>query len=258
MDRPGYINVDELQAQTTLEAAAAKCGVSLDARGGREVRIDCPFGCAGDHVGKREISINTENPQKVFLCHAYHCQFRVNLLTLMHGWVTGSRPTGDKLKGAEFARVKNLLAGKTPEARPKVASTAQAKPADSPTPSAHNVPLAESDNERVRELVDIDTKFKVEPAEMNPRAAAYVRQHPCLTPDMMRKWRVGYLPHDGGGDKRGWSLRGHIVYSILSEEGHVLSWVGRDPQYEQREQEFNALSPEVRREKSPPMRHRLA
>ena len=33
MTRPGYIDVDKLQAETSLEAAAAKCGVALEARG---------------------------------------------------------------------------------------------------------------------------------------------------------------------------------------------------------------------------------
>src|SRR5688572_30790857 len=50
VEKPRYINVDELQSQTSLDEAAAKCGVTLDARGhGKEVRIDCPFGCNGDH-----------------------------------------------------------------------------------------------------------------------------------------------------------------------------------------------------------------
>ena len=55
MNRPvGYIDVDRLQAETTLEAAAAKCGVSLDVKGtGAEVRIDCQFGCSGDHGGRK-------------------------------------------------------------------------------------------------------------------------------------------------------------------------------------------------------------
>jgi hypothetical protein len=73
---------------------------------------------------------------------------------------------------------------------------------------------------------------------MNPAAAAYVRQHPCLSPESMRKWRCGYLPNDGGGDKRGWSLRGSIIYPVLSESGQVLAWVGRDVNYEQKEREF--------------------
>jgi len=113
MNRPGgYIDVDSLQAETSLEAAAAKCGIPLDVKGsGAEVRIDCPFGCAGDHCGRKEVAINTENPQKVFQCHAYQCQFRGNLLTLMHGWLAGKKPAGDKLKGEEFQRVKRVLAG---------------------------------------------------------------------------------------------------------------------------------------------------
>ena len=59
MNRPvGYIDVDRLQAETTLEAAAARCGVALDAKGtGPEVRIDCFFGCPGDHNGRSEVAI---------------------------------------------------------------------------------------------------------------------------------------------------------------------------------------------------------
>jgi len=105
--------------------------------------------------------------------------------------------------------------------------------------------------------VDIDAKFRVDPGKMNPAAASYVRRHPCLSPESMRKWRVGYLPHDGGGDNRGWRLRGHIVYPILSEYGKVLTWVGRDPQFEEREQAFNALPPEQRAAKTPPVKHRF-
>ena len=112
MNRPrGYVDVDTLQAQTSLEEAAAKCGTTLDTKGsGTEVRIDCSFGCPGDHSGRKEISINTENPQKVFQCHAYQCDVRGNLLALMHGFLTKSKPSGGKLKGEEFQRVKKVLA----------------------------------------------------------------------------------------------------------------------------------------------------
>jgi hypothetical protein len=62
-----YVSVDDLQAQTSLSEAADKCGVSLEIQGsGRQVRLDCPFGCAGDHAGQREISVDTSNPQKCF------------------------------------------------------------------------------------------------------------------------------------------------------------------------------------------------
>ena len=96
MKEKQYLSVDDIQAQMSLEEAAAKCNAIIDVHGtGRQVRLDCPFGCEGDHAGKREISVDTANPQKVFACHAYSCQMRGNLLALMHGWlVDGSfRPS---------------------------------------------------------------------------------------------------------------------------------------------------------------------
>src|SRR5437762_976545 len=115
MNQTRYLSVDDVQAQTTLAEAAAKCGTTVDIHGsGKQQRLDCPFSCAGDHAGKREISVDTGNPQKVFACHAYQCQVRGNLLSLMHGWLTGTRPTGDKLKGEEFKRVRSILTGTTP------------------------------------------------------------------------------------------------------------------------------------------------
>jgi len=257
VEKPGYVNVDQLQAETLLETAAAKCGMTLDVKGtGREVRLDCPFGCAGDHVGRKELSVNTENPQKVFCCHAYGCQLRGNLLTLMHGWVTRTRPAGDKLKGEEFNRVKKLLVGSAIPSRPAATGKQGAKP-PATEPPPENVPLAAADNEKARELANLDEKFVVEPASMNPLAAAYVRRHPALSPESMRKWRVGYLPHDGGGDKRGWSLRGHLIYPLLSADGQVLTWVGRDPSYDEKERVFTALPPAQRSGETPPAKHKF-
>jgi len=92
---------------------------------------------------------------------------------------------------------------------------------------------------------------------MNPAAAAYVRRHSCLSPASMKKWRVGYLPHDGGGDKRGFSLRGHILYPMLSETGQVLAWVGRDPLFEQKESVFSLLPLEQRAKEKPPSKVRF-
>lgn len=258
MTGSGYVDVDRLQAETTLEQAAAKCAIPLDVHGtGKEVRLDCPFGCAGDHCGRREIAVNTENPQKVFMCHSYQCGYRGNLLTLMHGWLTHTRPTGDKLKGAEFQRVKNILAGSA-SASERAEAIALTATTDSPSPvPERNRPLAESDDLKVRELVTIDEKFVVDVAEMNPAAASYVRRHPSLSPESMKKWRVGVLPTDGGGDKRGFSLRGNIIYPVLSEDDQVLAWIGRDPVYEQKAQDFDRLTPAERREVSPPAKHRF-
>ncbi len=264
MKRPGgYIDVDQLQAQTTLDEAAAKCGLTLQTKGsGAERRIDCPFGCQGDHCGRNEISINVDNPQKVFQCHAYGCGFRGNLLTLMHGWVSGRKPTADKLKGEEFQRIKRILAGQSPSPPPQSAKSSadpvKQDQARAPTPAPPvNVALFDSPEERVRELHNIDEKFVVDIAKMNPVAAAYVRRHPCLTPESMKKWQCGYLPNDGGGDKRGWSLRGSFVYPVFSETGKVLCWVGRDLRYEEKEREFQLLVAAEREGKDPPVKHRF-
>ena len=257
MNNSGYVNVDALQAQTSLEAAAARCGVTLDAKGsGKEVRIDCSFGCAGDHAGRKEISVNTENPQKVFCCHAYGCQFRGNLLTLMHGWLSGQRPAGEKLKGEEFNRVKKLLQAEGSVAPTPVKPPVQAAPA-AVAPPERNVPLEDSEEEKVRELATIDQKLIRDVAAMNPAAAAYIRTYPSFPFEPNTTWRCGYMPQDGHRDKRGWSLRGHILYPLLSEEGKVLSWIGRDPAYEEKERAFQSLAPAERADKAAPTKHKL-
>lgn len=251
-----YISVDDLQAQTTLSDAAAKCGFALDLVGaGTQVRLDCAFGCKGDHAGKREISVDTANPQKVFACHAYGCLVRGNLLTLLHGWRTGTLPSGGKLKGDEFKKARDLLVGARAET-----ALVESKPANhSPAPKAElrNRPLAVSDNENARELVGLDSKFLRDVAYLPPAAASYLRRHPCLTPELMAKWRVGVLPADGGADKRGWSLRGQIVYPILAEDGQILAWVARDPQFEAKALAFDALPPEQRAKEKRPGKHRV-
>ena len=252
------MSVDDLQSQITLSEAASKCGVSIDAPStGRQVRLDCPFGCHGDHVGKREISVDTSNPQKVFCCHAYGCQVRGNLLSLMHGWLTNSLPPGGKLKGAEFKRVRDVLAGTTTPPTLQSTPCSTATPAETPAKPLRNLPLAENENEKARELVTLDEKFVTDVASMPPAAAMYVRRHPSLSLASMQKWRVGVLPQDGGGDKRGWSLRGQLLYPILAEDGQLLAWVARDPQFEMKEITFNQLPPEARGKEKKPAKHRF-
>ena len=207
----------------------------------------------------------------------------------MHGWLAGSRPTGEKLKGEVFHRVKNVLAnthsGDSPAERvvpPRTAAepntqasvvpatrtsaeVAAAHSAQSPlstTPSAaprseRNVPLGQSGEEKVRELTTLDDKFVLDVATMPPPAASYVRRHPCLSSESIRKWRVGLLPMDGGSDKRGFSLRGQIIYPVQSEDGQVFAWIDRDPKYEEKERDFTRLTPVERTDASAPMKHRF-
>ena len=103
-----------------------------------------------------------------------------------------------------------------------------------------NVPLCRSDNERARALVNLDGRFVVEPEEMSPKAASYFRQRPFLTPEVCQKYRMGYLPRDAGGDRAGGTMRGKIVYAMRNEDGEVLAWAGRDPDYAEKHHKWLA------------------
>src|SRR5205807_1715124 len=103
----------------------------------------------------------------------------------------------------------------------------------------------------------LDDKFLRDVAHMPPAAASYVRRHSCLSLSCMEKWRVGVLPADGGADKRGWSLRGQLLYPVLSEDGRLLAWVARDPQFETKEQAFHTLSPDQRAKEKKPAKHKF-
>ena len=79
----------------------------------------------------------------------------------------------------------------------------------------------------------LDENFVTDVATMSPKASAYFRQRPYLTPAACQKWRMGYLPSNAKG-----LLRGKIVYPLLSEKGDELCWFGRDPQYEEKHKKW--------------------
>lgn len=57
--------------------------------------------------------------------------------------------------------------------------------------------------------------------------AAYVRQRPFMTPETMEKYRCGYLPSNAKG-----LLRGHFVYAYADLDENILTWFGRNLNYE--------------------------
>lgn len=81
---------------------------------------------------------------------------------------------------------------------------------------------------------------------MAPAAAAYFRQRPFLSPEACLRWRVGYLPKDAGEDRSGGTMRGKVVYPLLSERGEVLTWFGRDPEFETKRRQWIAHNREGR------------
>jgi len=238
-----FINVDELVPQVTVEQVAAYYGVPLPElkRIGEETRTRCFLNCGKtQETGDRALAIQEGHPARQWQCHQYGCGKSGNLVGLMDllkpGENMGGRPRGDRFKqiAADLRAIVDGL--------PAIDST-RLKPVAVPAakPPARNVPLAASDNERARGLVDLDTKFITDPALMPPAAASYFRRRPFLSSEVCKNWRVGYLPRNvGGDDKSGGTMRGKTVYGYKDEEGNVLTWFGRDPEFEEKHRRWKA------------------
>jgi hypothetical protein len=245
--RSGFVDVDALMREVTLEQAAAFYGVELPAmhRIGSEVRMRCFLTCARHgETGERAISIQPEHPAKVWRCFDAGCGRGGNLLSLCDLMKRGphaeGKPRGERFKQI-LADLRAMIAGTLAPATPPPAADLQTAAEPAPEKrSLANPPLSASPNERARSLVNLDEKFLVDVAAMSPRAASYFRRRPFLTPEVCRRWRMGYLPRDTGGDHGGGTMRGKIVYPVLSESGEVLTWFGRDPEYEARHQEWSS------------------
>jgi hypothetical protein len=233
--------------QVTLEQAVAFYGVKLPEihRVGNEIRTRCFLHCGQVcETGDRALAIQAEHPAKIWRSHQYGCGKGGNLISmcdfLKPGPHSDGKPRGERFK----AIIADLLAMTRGESSPSI-SIPPKQPAAGTVPSTKkelqtNVPLAQSDNERARGLVSLDQKFIVDVANMNPKAAAYFRNRPFLTPEVCKKWRMGYLPRNTGGDHAGGTMRGKIVYPLLDEKGEVLTWFGRDPEYEAKYQAWLA------------------
>lgn len=241
-EKKSFVNVDELMPQVSLEQAVSYYGVQLPdlKRVGNETRAACFLHCGkAQDTGDRALAIQADDPAKKWKCHQYGCQKGGNLVSLCDlmkpGDTAGGRPRGERFK--EIAKdLQAMVAGET-------AATIRHPALPKPAPAAEvkvNLPLKDSENERARGLVHLDEKFIVEVADMNPKASAYIRKRPYLTPAVMKQWRMGYLPRDAGGDKTGGTMRGKITYAYRSEAGEVLCFFGRDPEFEDKHGKWEA------------------
>ena len=239
-----FVNVEALMQQVSLERAVAFYRVELPEihRIGDEIRMRCFLNCGrGEETGERALSIQPEHPAKIWRCHQSGCGKGGNLVSLCDlmkpGPHANGKPRGDRFK-AVLADLQAMAAG---EESPRAVATVQTEPRPTETKprlSPGNVPLVRSENERARGLANLDAKFVVDPTAMSPKAASYFRHRSFLTPEACGKWRMGYLPRDTGGDHAGGTMRGKIVYPILSDNGEVLTWFGRDPEHEGRYHEW--------------------
>lgn len=251
-DRPGYIDVDALLPRISLEQVAAYYGVELPElrQVGQEIRTRCFLACGRTgETGDRALAVLADHPARQWKCHHYGCPHGGNLVSLCDflkpGDAMGGKPRGARFK-AIAADLQAIVQGATAAPCSGATPTAAAVPPPKPPERPRNVPLAQSPNERARALVDLDRKFLVDPSGMSPAAAGYFRRRPFLSPEVCRRWRLGYLPRDSGGDKSGGTMRGSLVYPLFSEDGSLLTWFGRDPGFEEKMRQWEALGREGR------------
>ncbi len=243
-EKSRFINVDDLMPRVTIEQVAAYYGITLPElhRTGAETRARCFLACGRvEETGDRVLAIQESDAAKKWHCHQYGCGKGGNLPSMIDlikpGESMGGRPRGTRFKEIA-ADIRAMVEGEVRTDRPDIVQTA--KPAPIVAPSM-NRPLRESDNERARALVDLDRKFVIDPALMPPTASSYFRRRPFLLSEACRdRWRVGYLRRDGGGDTSGGTMRGKVVYGYLSERGEVLTWFGRDPDFEEKHLKWEA------------------
>lgn len=239
-----FVKIDELQAAVDIETACRFYGVDPGPleRVGKDIRTQCFLNCGKtEETGNRAIAIDSQSEVKRWRCHQYGCGKGGNLVTMCDLMKPGENFGGKQPKGNRFIELREdlrqmaggVLSESAGESKPEPIEVVAEQP-------LLNVPLAEHPNEQARKVTNLDERFVVVADEnMSRHAAAYVRQHPFLTPEVCQQYRCGYLPGPGsGGDHRGGSLQRDWVYGYLNEQGQPLVWFGRNLQYEKQHSDW--------------------
>jgi hypothetical protein len=238
------IDVDSLQQQLSVRQVAGYYGFELPAGfdDAGEQRMRCPCASCTGRNDDRSVSINASDPFKRWKCHRenYGCGAQGNLVTLAYCFRHGTMPPGGKPTGKEFfaiAQELEAIAGGKPRCdvavapdpavREDVAAVVECRP---------NVPLAQSDNENARNLVDLNRELSIDLTALSPPASAYARRRPFLLSEAIaRECRCGYMP---GSSKS--SLRGQWVFGVQNEQGEPLAWIGRNVRYDEEQPKWIA------------------
>jgi hypothetical protein len=243
--------IDELVERTSLDAVLAHYGLPLAEKNSGEHRMACVFSeaCAESKYGHLTVSLS--DSAKVIYCHS--CEVRGNLLTLIHGLETHRPPGSGRLRRDEFkaavAKLREIAGDVSPTATaPSQPTEPTAGNASEKNTAERNLPLRLHESEAVRALTTLHVDLVVDVERMPPAAAAYFRQRPWLTPDVCRKWGVGYLPRDGRSMFRGW-----VAYTHRDERGEVISYSGRDVNFEEK---WNAWLQQRKPDDQKPAKHK--
>ncbi len=223
----GYMNdVDDLIQRTPLDVVLNHYGLPLK-DGSTEYRMNCVFNesCAESQYGN--LSVGTDSFKRIY---SHCCKVKGNLLTLIHGLERRQPPSGGKLRGQEFKDAVARLREIASDDQPTSAVQQQPKPqALTPTTKPNtNVPLHRHPKEAARELANLHDELIVEPSQMSPEAAKYVRSREWMTPELMRKWGVGWIPGNG----RSLFRKNYLVYTHRNVRGEIVTYSGRDLSFE--------------------------
>ena len=237
MTERNYSGIDDLQTELLgrggVELICQFYGIDQGEllRRSSEIRSACFLSCGkSDETGNRAISFDTTKPR--WHCYEYGCGKGGNLVTLC-GYARFGTELATPVRGSQFKAVRDdirEMLGETPAPQPDAHETDT--PDDTKLPV--NTPLKDSPIAAARKLVDLHEQCRVVPDDsMNRYAAAYLRSRPFLTPEACASWQCGALPHNART-----LLRGKFIYPLLDEQGDVLTWFGRDPQFEAKQQKW--------------------
>ncbi|QDT64083.1 toprim domain-containing protein [Calycomorphotria hydatis] len=224
-------DVDELIARTSLNQVLEHYSLPPAEKSSGEHRMECVFSdeCANSNYG--QMTVKVDDPAHRIYCHS--CGIRGSLLMLIHGLEHHTPPTGGQLRGNEFKNAVSKLreiAGAVHEQVQTVIHEATTQPPQDKQQQPINTPLIRHDKEAARALANLHEELIVDVAEMSPQAAAYVRSRPWMTPELLRKWGVGWIPGNG----RSLFRKNYLVYTHRNERGEVVSYSGRDLQFEEK------------------------
>lgn len=227
------VNVDELIKQTSPHQVAGHLGIALPPKTSGELRIDCLF-CEERSSTYGNLVVNLDKPHNPIYAHC--CGVRGNLLMLMYGMVHGRPPSGGKLQGEDFNEMKQLLIEVNQPGSTGVVRRSNEKeiPKVEEEPPYINLQMKHAEKEAARDLANLYEDFITDPQAMKPAAGQYVRQRPWLTPEVMERWRIGWIPGDG----RSMFRRDFLVYTQLDEQGDVLSYSGRDLHFDEKQKRW--------------------
>ena len=99
-------------------------------------------------------------------------------------------------------------------------------------PNVVNTPLRKNEKEPARNLANLYEEFVVDPNKMSSLAAEYIGVRSWMTPEIMEKWRVGWIPGNG----RSMFRKHYLTYTHRDIRDEVVSYSGRHLSFQEKKE----------------------